>query len=266
MINIDLMAEHVFDQSDFNGRIAVILGSGLGGFAEGLEEQKVISYKEIPSYPHSTVEGHTGELAIGSMNGVELIAAKGRFHYYEGYSFQEITIPIHLFSKLGVDHLIITNSSGSMNKNCAPGSLMAISGHMDCTYRHSADDPKLYSGEPFHDQALIQLAIASAEKLGFELATGNYCWTLGPSYETPAEISDMQRMGGDAVGMSTVPEIISAAELGMKILTISCLTNYAAGISNHPLTHEEVVKTAKKTGEQFTGFLKKIISALKLET
>ena len=260
------MAEHVFDQSDFNGRIAVILGSGLGGFAEGLEEQKVIPYKEIPSYPHSTVEGHTGELAIGSMNGVELIAAKGRFHYYEGYSFQEITIPIHLFSKMGVDHLIITNSSGSMNKNCAPGSLMAISGHMDCTYRHSADDPKLYSGEPFHDQALIQLAIASAEKLGFELATGNYCWTLGPSYETPAEISDMQRMGGDAVGMSTVPEIISAAELGMKILTISCLTNYAAGISNHPLTHEEVVKTAKKTGEQFTGFLKKIISALKLET
>ena len=266
MINIDLMAEHVFDQSDFNGRIAVILGSGLGGFAEGLEEQKVIPYKEIPSYPHSTVEGHTGELAIGSMNGVELIAAKGRFHYYEGYSFQEITIPIHLFSKLGVDHLIITNSSGSMNKNCAPGSLMAISGHMDCTYRHSADDPKLYSGEPFHDQALIQLAIASAEKLGFELATGNYCWTLGPSYETPAEISDMQRMGGDAVGMSTVPEIISAAELGMKILTISCLTNYAAGISNHPLTHEEVVKTAKKTSEQFTGLLKKIISALKLET
>ena len=266
MINIDLMAEHVFDQSDFNGRIAVILGSGLGGFAEGLEEQKVIPYKEIPSYPHSTVEGHTGELAIGSMNGVELIAAKGRFHYYEGYSFQEITIPIHLFSKLGVDHLIITNSSGSMNKNCAPGSLMAISGHMDCTYRHSADDPKLYSGEPFHDQALIQLAIASAEKLGFELATGNYCWTLGPSYETPAEISDMQRMGGDAVGMSTIPEIISGAELGMKILTISCLTNYAAGISNHPLTHEEVVKTAKKTGEQFTGFLKKIISALKLET
>ena len=109
MINIDLMAEHVFDQSDFNGRIAVILGSGLGGFAEGLEEQKVIPYKEIPSYPHSTVEGHTGELAIGSMKGVELIAAKGRFHYYEGYSFQEITIPIHLFSKLGVDHSTIKN-------------------------------------------------------------------------------------------------------------------------------------------------------------
>ena len=195
------------------------------------------------------MEGHTGELAIGSMNGVELIAAKGRFHYYEGYSFQEITIPIHLFSKLGVDHLIITNSSGSMNKNCAPGSLMAISGHMDCTYRHSADDPKLYSGEPFHDQALIQLAIASAEKLGFELATGNYCWTLGPSYETPAEISDMQRMGGDAVGMSTVPEIISAAELGMKILTISCLTNYAAGISNHPLTHEAVSYTHLRAHE-----------------
>ena len=265
MINTDLMAEHVFDHSTFNGRVAVILGSGLGGFAEGLIEQKVIPYQEIPSYPHSTVEGHTGELVIGSMNGVELIAAKGRFHYYEGYSFQEITIPIHMFSKLGVDHLIITNSSGSMNKNYPPGSLMAITGHMDCTYRHSADDPKLYSGRPFYDQGLIQLAKASAEKLGFELATGNYCWTLGPSYETPAEIADMQRMGGNAVGMSTVPEIISAAELGMRILTVSCLTNYAAGISPHPLTHEEVVKTAKKTGERFTGLLKKIISELNLE-
>ena len=108
MINIDLMAEYVFDQSIFNGRIAVILGSGLGTFADEMNEKKIIPYKEIPSYPHSTVEGHTGELAIGSMNGVELIAAKGRFHYYEGYSFQEITIPIHLFSKLGVDHLILS--------------------------------------------------------------------------------------------------------------------------------------------------------------
>ncbi len=262
MINIDLMAEHVLDETRFSGRIAVVLGSGLGGFADGLEDQSIIPYEEIPGYPKSTVEGHSGELVMGRLNGVELIAAKGRFHYYEGYDFDTITIPIQLFSKLGVDHLIITNSSGSMRKNCPPGTLMAITGHMDCTYRHSAGDPKLFIGRPYHDEGLIDLAQTSAKDLGFELAVGNYCWTLGPAYETPAEIEDMQRMGGDAVGMSTVPEIIAAGELGMNILTISCLTNYAAGISPHTLTHDEVMETAKQTGQRFAGLLKAIISKL----
>ena len=264
MINIDLMAEHVVDHSNFNGRVAVVLGSGLGAFADELKSQSIISYEEIPGYPESTIEGHSGELAIGTMNNVELIVAKGRFHYYEGYDFDTLTIPIRLFSKLGVDHLIITNSSGSMNINCPPGTLMAITGHMDCTYRHSPEDPKLFTGTPYHDKGLIDLTKSSAEKLGFKLATGNYCWTLGPSYETPAEIVDMQRMGGDAVGMSTVPEIITAGELGMKVLTISCLTNYAAGISPHALNHEEVVDTARKAGKKFTSLLKNIISELKL--
>ena len=264
MLNIELMVEHVLDHSNFNGRVAVVLGSGLGGFANGLDEPKIISYKDIPGYPKSTVEGHLGELAIGKLNGIELIAAKGRFHYYEGYDFDTITIPIRLFSKLGVDHLIITNSSGSMNIDCPPGTLMAITGHMDCTYRNSADDPKLFTGMPYHDKELVELANLSAEKLGVKLASGHYCWTLGPSYETTAEIEDMQRMGGDAVGMSTVPEIIAAGELGMRVLTISCLTNYAAGISPHALNHEEVIDTAKKADEKFTSLLKNIISDLKL--
>jgi len=264
VINIELMAEYVLDHSGFGGRTAVILGSGLGGFADGLEAQTVIAYKDITGYPKPTVEGHSGELVIGTLDGVDIIAAKGRFHYYEGYDFDEITIPIHLFSKLGVDHLIITNAAGSMNQACPPGTLMAITGHMDCTYRHSADDPKLYTGSPYYDDSLIDLAKSSADKLGFELATGNYYWTLGPAYETPAEILDMQRMGGDAAGMSTVPEIITAAELGMKTLAISCLTNFAAGISHHTLNHEEVMVTARKTGERFTGLLTTIISGLKL--
>ncbi|MDP6339868.1 MAG: purine-nucleoside phosphorylase [Candidatus Marinimicrobia bacterium] len=260
MINIDLMAEQVFDQSGFGGRIAVVLGSGLGGFADGLSDQKIIPYENIPDYPRATVEGHSGELVAGSLDGVEVLAAKGRFHYYEGYEFDEITIPVRLFSKLGIDHLIITNSSGSMNKDCPPGTLMAIMGHMDCTYRHSAADPKLFTGSPYHNPILIEVAQSCASDLELELATGNYCWTLGPSYETPAEIEDMQRLGGDVVGMSTVPEIITAGELGMKVLTISCLTNYAAGISPKLLTHEEVIDTAKKAGEKFTSLLKRIIS------
>lgn len=264
MINYDLMAEAVQDQAHFNGRVAVVLGSGLGPFADSLQDQAVINYDAIPGYPKSTVEGHSGELVIGKLNGVELIAAKGRFHYYEGYEFDEITIPIHVFSKLGVDHLIITNSSGSMDIDVPPGTLMAITGHMDCTYRHSADDPYLYEGLPYHDPGMIGLAQSSAKKLGFEIATGNYCWTMGPAYETPAEIKDMQRMGGHAVGMSTVPEIIAAGELGMKVLTISCLTNYAAGISPHKLTHEEVMETATHSGERFTQLLKEIISGLHL--
>ncbi|MEA1882074.1 MAG: purine-nucleoside phosphorylase [Candidatus Marinimicrobia bacterium] len=262
MINIDLMAEKVLDQSGFGGWIAVVLGSGQAGFAEGLANQKIVPFEDIPDYPRTTVKGHSGELVAGSMDGVEVLAAKGRFHYYEGYSFDEITIPIRLFSKLGIDHLIITNSSGSMRKNCPPGTLIAITGHMDCTYRHSADDPKLFSGHPYHDLNLVKIAQSSASDLGIELATGNYCWTLGPSYETSAVIEDMRRMGGDAVGMSTVPEIIAAGELEMKVLTISCLTNYAAGISPTPLTHKDVVETAKKAGEKFTGLLKRIISAL----
>jgi len=262
MINYELMAERVFDLTQFNGKIAVILGSGLGGFSNNLKNQCTIPYNDIPGYPLSTVEGHEGELVLGTLDKQELLIAKGRFHYYEGYSFQEITIPIHLFSKLGIDHLIITNSSGSMNKNFLPGSLMVVKGHMDCTYRHSPDRPKLYSGLPYHDSQLIDLALASGKEMGIKLELGNYCWTLGPSYETPAEIIDMKNFGGDAVGMSTVPEIISAAELNMRVLTISCLTNYAAGITKKSLSHEEVMETAKKSSKEFSQLLKKILSNL----
>lgn len=265
MINYGLMAETIHDQVQFDGRLAIILGSGLGPFADIIQNQTVIPYETIPDYPRSTVEGHSGELVIGNVDGIELIAAKGRFHYYEGYEFNDITIPIKLFSKLGIDHLIITNSSGSMIIDLAPGTLMAIRGHMDCTYRHSAKDPTLYEGSPYHEPSMIELAKSSSKKLGYDLATGNYCWTLGPEYETPAEIKDMQRMGGHAVGMSTVPEIIAGGELGMKVLTISCLTNYAAGITPQKLTHEEVMETALQSGTRFTKLLKQIILGLNLE-
>ena len=264
MIDYDLMAEKVFDLTNFNGRIAVILGSGLGKFSNNVEDQCTIPYDDIPGYPSSTVEGHKGELVIGKMGPHEILIANGRFHYYEGYSFQQITIPIHFFKKLGINHLIITNSSGSMNKNFSPGTLMVVKGHMDCTYRHSSDPPVIYSSFPYHDPELIDLAFSAAKEIDIELKSGNYCWTLGPSYETPAEIMDMIDLGGDAVGMSTVPEIISAAELDMKILTISCLTNFAAGLTKKSLNHEDVVKMADKSSKEFSKLLIRLLYKLKI--
>ncbi len=264
MINYDLMAEKVFDLTYFNGRVAVILGSGLGKFSNKIEDQCTIPYDEIPGYPSSSVEGHKGELVIGKLGAHEILIANGRFHYYEGYSFQQITIPIHLFKKLGISHLIITNSSGSMNKNFSPGTLMVVKGHIDCTYRHSSDPPIIYSSFPYHDPELIDLAFSAAKEIDIELKSGNYCWTLGPSYETPAEIMDMINLGGDAVGMSTVPEIISAAELDMRILTISCLTNLAAGLTKKSLNHKDVVETADKSSKEFSELLIRLLSKLEI--
>ncbi|MEE3302144.1 MAG: purine-nucleoside phosphorylase [Candidatus Neomarinimicrobiota bacterium] len=262
MINFDLMTEKIIDESRFSGKIAVVLGSGLGKITSQLKHSISIPYLSIPHYPQTTVKGHPGELVIGSIDNCSVLIAKGRFHYYEGYSFEEITIPIHLFSRLGIKYLVITNSAGSMNMDLPPGNFMIADSHMDCTYRNDSNDPKIYSQTNFHDQELIKIAQLSLQKLELKMNTGTYCWTLGPSYETPAEIKNMQRMGGDAVGMSTVPEIITATELGIKTLTLSCLTNFAAGISKTPLSHEEVVTNAKKFDKDFSNLVIEIIKEI----
>lgn len=257
------MTDFIFNQTSFNGRLAIVLGSGLGRFADELENSQVIPYQKIPDYPKSTVEGHSGELVFGSLRGVDLIAAKGRFHFYEGHNFQTVTLPIRLFHKLGVDHLIITNAAGSMDMAHPPGTLMAVTGHIDCTFRHSMDDPLVQKGFPYHDPGFIELAHQAARQAGISLAQGNYCWALGPAYETPAEIEYFRSLGGDAAGMSTVPEILTAGELGMRVLTISCLTNFAAGITDQPLTHAEVIKTADRAGADFSELLTLTIELLK---
>lgn len=259
MINYNKIIEKILDDSNYKGKLGIIFGSGLGIFSDELTNKIKIPYKEIPGYPIPSVKGHAGELLVGNIGSAQLIAAKGRFHLYEGYSFEEITIPIHVFSKLGVEYLIITNAAGSMNTNFPPGSLMTVNGHMDCTYRENSNNPNLYEGKPFHDPHLIEIASKCAKKIKIKIHSGVYCWTLGPSYETPAEIKNMVEMNGDAVGMSTVPEIITAAELGMKILTISCLTNYASGMSDNPLSHDEVVENAKSADDIFSKLLREII-------
>ena len=253
------MKQFIIDRTDIQASIAIVLGSGMGGFCDQMDNVMLIPYKEIPDYPESTVRGHAGELAIGSLHNIPLLAAKGRFHYYEGYNMQTITLPVKLFHSLGIKSLIITNAAGSLKPDLRPGSLMIIDSHIDCTFRASVTEPEEYSDTSFHDPVYIKLAVKSADQIHLSITKGTYCWTLGPSYETPAEVSYIRSLGGDAVGMSTVPEIQAAAELGMKVLGISTITNYAAGIIDDPLSHEDVIKVSAQVKDDFTNFLAEII-------
>jgi len=259
MINTQRIAEIIIDKSNFNGKIAVILGSGLSRISDKIIKKTTIPYSSIPNYPITNIKGHAGEFVIGELNGTSIIVAKGRMHYYEGYSLDLVTAPIRVLSKLGVKYLIITNSAGSLKIENPPGNFMIADSHMDFTFRENAKDPMIYYDSIFHDHGLIAIAKSVSNDLKLNTCTGCYCWTLGPSYETPAEIQDMARLGGGAVGMSTVPEIKTSAELGLKALTISCLTNYAAGISTTPLTHDEVVSNAGKFDKEFSELLEKVI-------
>ena len=253
----------ILDQASFNGNTAVILGSGLGGFTDALTNHKIIEYSNIPHYPRSTVEGHSGEMVIGKLNSKELIVAKGRMHCYEGYSREIVVFPIHVFKECGVENLIITNSSGSLNKTNEPGTIMMITGHLDCTFQDNIEDPDLITDEKFHSSQLISIARSVARKNHIPLAAGNYCWTMGPMYETPAEIKYLRSLNGSAVGMSTLPEIEEAGSLGLNVITLSLLTNFAAGISEQSLTHEEVLTNAERSKQKIIKLLSGIIERIK---
>lgn len=247
------MAETVQNATGFQGGIAVVLGSGLGEFADQLEDKKIIPYYKIPGYPSTSVPGHSGEFISGYLSGKNVLAAKGRFHYYEGHDWETLVLPMRLFHQLRVKTVILTNSSGSMRNAISPGTLVFIKGYLDCTFRESMDDPKIIRLEKFLSPKIIKKD-AYGESLHLE--EGIYCWALGPSYETPAEITYFRSLGGDVVGMSTVPEMMEAKKLGLNILGISCATNYAAGLSDTPLYHEEVLETAEKTKGDFIKLLK----------
>lgn len=250
--NVLNMAEYVESRSGFTHGVAIVLGSGLGDFTEQIQTPIVIPYHAIPNYPQPTVEGHTGEFVIGNYNGVPLIAAKGRFHYYEGYDIETVTLPIKLFHKLGVKCIIITNAAGSVRKSLPPGTLMAIKGYMDCTFRENLSTPQIVVDV---SSKLLGCAEKASERVKVKLEKGIYCWTQGPAYETPAEIEYIRNLGGDAVGMSTVPELQAAKQLGIKAIGISTITNYAAGILDQPLTHNEVIETANRTKNDFAKLI-----------
>ncbi|MCJ7802906.1 MAG: purine-nucleoside phosphorylase [Candidatus Marinimicrobia bacterium] len=246
------MAEYVGSRSSFTNGVAVILGSGLGGFTDQLHAPIVIPYHVIPNYPQPTVEGHTGEFVIGNYKNVPLIAAKGRFHYYEGHDIETVTLPIHLFHKLGIKYIIITNAAGSVKKSIHPGSLMAINGYADCTFRVSPYKPKI---ENNISSQLLDCVDMASKNTNVNIKKGIYCWTQGPGYETPSEVEYIRNLGGDAVGMSTVPELQAAKQLGIEAIGISTITNYAAGILDQPLTHNEVIDTANRTKNDFAKLI-----------
>lgn len=250
-------------------KIGLILGSGLGVLGDEIENSVKIPYREIPDFPVSTVEGHAGQLVCGDLNGIQVVAMQGRFHYYEGYSFDKVTFPVRVMKELGVETIIVTNAAGGVNESFSPGDLMLLSDHINNMGSNpliGPNDPKF--GVRFPDMSesyskeLRQIAKEIAQKLQIQIQEGVYVGNTGPTYETPAEIRMIRSWGGDAVGMSTVPEVIVARHSGMKVLGISCISNMAAGILDQPLNHEEVIETTEKVKVNFLKFVKELVKEI----
>ena len=265
----NITANFILENTKYKPEIGLILGSGLGSLADSIENPEFYPYEDLPHFPTSTVEGHAGRLIIGMLNGKCVVAMQGRFHYYEGYSLNEVTFPVRVMKLIGVNKLIVTNAAGSVNVNYKPGDLMLITDHIN----FSGDNPLIGKnleefGPRFPDMSnaynveLRDKVIAISEKLNLDVKTGVYAMMSGPSYESPAEIKMLRILGADAVGMSTVPEVIVANHCGIKTVGISCLTNMAAGILSQPLTHEEVMETSTKVREKFISLMKEIIAVL----
>lgn len=258
----DLMTavETIRGSGGFTAATAVVLGSGLGNFVSELGQQERIPFNEIPGFPVSTVEGHAGELICGDLRGTKVLVNAGRVHFYEGYSLDEVVFPIRLLAALGVENLIITNAAGSIRKANTPGDLILLTKLLNLTGRSIRADG-VEPDEPFSPQ-LLEIATEQSLDLGLNVHTGTYAGLTGPSYETPAEIRLLRHLGADSVGMSTVHEVIAAHEAGLEILGISCMTNYAAGILDQPLSHQEVIDTGKRVQGEFSELLKRILLAI----
>lgn len=252
-----------------NPKIAIVLGSGLGILADEIEEKIVIKYNEIPNFPISTVEGHAGELLIGKINGKEIIAMNGRFHFYEGYDLKETTFPIRVFKILGIEKLILTNAAGGINTNYKPGDFMVINDYLSF-YAESVLRGKNLDefGVRFTDMSktfdkeLSQKLKEVIQKYTGKAQEGVYAYMKGPTYETPAEIRALRILGADGVGMSTVPEAVVAHHCGIKTVAVSCITNMAAGVLDETLSHEDVKKTAEKVKFEFQKIIKEYIGII----
>ncbi len=280
-------AEFIRSKYDKEIKVAVVLGSGLGAFADEIENAVVVPYEAIPHFSRSTVQGHAGRLVLGEVEGIPVAVQQGRFHFYEGYDIEQVVFPVRAFSVLGVKNLLLTNAAGSVNTDFAQGSLMLIRDHinlMGVNPLRGKNDERF--GARFPDMTEVyaleyqEIALAEAKAMAREKAarveaeTGNkqkpegflrrgvYCALTGPSYETPSEIRMLRFQGADAVGMSTVPEAIAARHAGMRVIGISCITNMAAGISDDVIHHEEVMETGAKVAATFKELLRRIITKI----
>lgn len=254
-------AEYLKQNCAYRPKIGVILGSGLGSYGDSLKNAKTISYQDIPNFPVSTVEGHAGKFIITE----QVICMQGRFHYYEGYDMEQVTFPIRVMKLLGVENLIVTNAAGGVNQSFGCGDLMLITDHINMLGKNPLIGKNIDSfGIRFPDMSeayakyLIAAAKNVAQKINLPLKEGIYMYFSGPSFETPAEVRAARILGADAVGMSTVPEVIIANHCGIKVLGISCITNMAAGVVEQPLSHIEVMETTEKVKEKFVEFIKEL--------
>jgi purine-nucleoside phosphorylase len=250
----------------FHPKLGLILGSGLGAFADTFEDRVVIPYGELPHFPHSSVAGHAGQLVLGTRNGVPLVAMQGRVHFYEGYEPWQVGFPARVLCALGVKALLVTNAAGGINGGFATGDLMAITDHLNLTGYNplvGKNDERLGPRFPdmshAYDPELLKILRGAALKENVTLREGVYVGLSGPSYETPAEIRMLRTLGADAVGMSTVPEVIVAAHMGVRVTGVSCITNLAAGISQHKLSHDEVAQTANTVKDVFTRLVARFL-------
>lgn len=268
---INEATSYIQKQTNLTLEIGLILGSGLGDLAEEIENPTKISYRDIPHFPISTVEGHAGQLVIGTLQGRNVVAMQGRFHYYEGYPIQDVVFPVYVMKQMGIKLLFVSNACGGMNRAFSAGDLMIITDHINFT----GDNPLIganYSelGPRFPDMSqaytpqLVSFVEETAQQLGIKVQKGVYGGISGPTYMTPAELIMLARLGADTVGMSTVPEVIVASHSGLKVIGISCITDMAIGEELEPLTHEQVVKVANQTKPKFISLVKEIVKRVDL--
>lgn len=272
MNEISKAADYIQSKIGQAPEIGLILGSGLGVLADEIEEAVKMPYEEIPGFPVSTVEGHAGQLVYGKLRGANVIAMQGRFHFYEGYDMQRVVLPVRVLKQIGVKTLIVTNAAGGINEEFEPGDLMLIRDHINNMGTNpliGPNDKELGVRFPDLSQAysrnLLVLAKETANDLDLKIQEGVYVANTGPVYETPAEIKMLRVLGGDAVGMSTVPEVIAARHAGLNVLGISCISNMAAGILDQPLSHDEVIETTEKVKSSFLSLVKGTVERIAKE-
>jgi len=267
---LDVGLRLIRQRTSIQPEMGLILGSGLGFLADSVDGAEAIGYGELPGFPVSTVEGHASRLVLGQLSGRQVAIMQGRFHYYEGYTMERITLGVRLLGRLGAKIIIVTNAAGAIRGDLRPGDLMLISDHINLMGTNPLIGPNLdHLGPRFPDMSdaysrdLREQARRVADAEGVELREGVYAAFSGPSYETPAEIRMLAKVGADAVGMSTIPEVIAAVHLGLKVLGISCISNLASGISKKPLTHDEVKETALKARDKFTRLLMALVGQVR---
>jgi len=259
-------ADFIFAQTVLRPKIALVLGSGLGAFADEFTSATKISYAKIPHFPQSTAIGHAGKLVIGKVGTIPVAGMQGRVHLYEGYSAKEVAFPIRVFARMGVKAVILTNAAGGIKREFVQGRLVVISDHINLQGVNPLTGPnderfglRFHDMTSAYDKRFREMTVGEANRLGIGMYEGVYAALPGPSYETPAEIRYLRAIGADLVGMSTVPEVIAARHSGIRVLGISCVTNAAAGILDQPLNHLEVLETAERVKGQFIGLLKAVI-------